>query len=62
MLYETAYETLSPTSSDVSVYWVALGKELAQVALMSGGSDLVGTAFSENFLDFPENVFIVFYT
>ncbi|AKA47959.1 hypothetical protein IX51_01365 [uncultured archaeon] len=32
---------------NVSVYWVALGKLTAQVALNSGGSDLVGTAFSE---------------
>jgi len=29
------------------VYWVALGKKLAQVALSYGGNDLVGTAFSE---------------
>jgi aminodeoxyfutalosine synthase len=32
---------------NISVYWVALGKKLAQVALCYGGSDLVGTAFSE---------------
>ena len=32
---------------NISVYWVALGKKLAQVALSYGGSDLVGTAFSE---------------
>ncbi len=32
---------------NISVYWVALGKLTAQVALRSGGSDLVGTAFSE---------------
>lgn len=32
---------------NVSVYWVALGKKLAQVALCYGGNDLVGTAFSE---------------
>ncbi len=32
---------------NISVYWVAIGKELAQVALNGGGSDLVGTAFSE---------------
>jgi len=32
---------------NVSVYWVAYGKKLAQVALSNGGSDLVGTAFSE---------------
>lgn len=31
----------------ISVYWVAYGKKLAQVALSNGGSDLVGTAFSE---------------
>lgn len=33
--------------NNVSVYWVAYGKKLAQVALSNGGSDLVGTAFSE---------------
>ena len=32
---------------NISVYWVAYGKKLAQVALSSGGNDLVGTAFSE---------------
>lgn len=32
---------------NISVYWVAIGKEMAQVALNGGGSDLVGTAFSE---------------
>jgi len=33
--------------NNVSVYWVAYGTKLAQVALSHGGSDLVGTAFSE---------------
>ncbi len=33
--------------NNISVYWVAFGKKLAQVALANGGSDLVGTAFSE---------------
>ena len=32
---------------NISVYWVALGKLVSQVALRSGGNDLVGTAFSE---------------
>lgn len=32
---------------NISVYWVALGKLVAQVALRSGGSDLVGTAYRE---------------
>jgi aminodeoxyfutalosine synthase len=32
---------------NLSVYWVALGKKLAQVALSFGGNDMVGTAFSE---------------
>ena len=32
---------------NISVYWVALGKKLAQVALSYGGNDMVGTAFSE---------------
>ena len=33
--------------NSISVYWVALGKKLAQVALCYGGNDLVGTAFNE---------------
>ena len=33
--------------NNISVYWVAYGKKLAQVALCNGGNDLVGTAFSE---------------
>ena len=33
--------------NNISVYWVAYGKKLAQVALSNGGSDLVGTAFGE---------------
>jgi len=33
--------------NNISVYWVALGKKLAQVALTYGGNDMVGTAFSE---------------
>jgi len=33
--------------NNISVYWVAYGKKLAQVALTHGGNDLVGTAFSE---------------
>ena len=32
---------------NISVYWVSLGKKIAQVALTCGGNDLVGTAFSE---------------
>jgi len=38
---------LANTLNNISVYWVAYGKKLAQVALFNGGSDLVGTAFSE---------------
>jgi len=38
---------LSGVLDNISVYWVAYGKKLAQVALSCGGSDLVGTAFSE---------------
>ena len=38
---------LANVLSNVSVYWIALGKKLAQVALCYGGNDLVGTAFSE---------------
>ena len=38
---------LSGFLDNISVYWVALGKKLSQVALAHGGNDLVGTAFSE---------------
>lgn len=38
---------LGDVLKNVSVYWIALGKKLAQVALCYGGNDLVGTAFSE---------------
>ncbi len=38
---------LSGVLNNVSVYWVALGKKLAQIALRYGGNDMVGTAFSE---------------
>ena len=38
---------LADVMKNISVYWVALGKKLAQVALAYGGNDLVGTAFSE---------------
>ena len=38
---------LAQTLKNISVYWVAYGTKLAQVALSHGGSDLVGTAFSE---------------
>ena len=32
---------------NISVYWVSIGKGVSQIALNGGGSDLVGTAFSE---------------
>jgi len=38
---------LAGVLNNISVYWVADGKKLAQVALGHGGNDLVGTAFSE---------------
>ena len=38
---------LGSVLKNISVYWVAYGKKLAQVALSHGGNDLVGTAFSE---------------
>jgi len=38
---------LANVLNNISVYWVAYGKKMAQVALSNGGSDLVGTAFSE---------------
>lgn len=36
-----------PAIRNISVYWVAIGKRIAQIAIDSGGNDLVGTAFSE---------------
>ena len=38
---------LARTLNNISIYWVAMGKKLSQVALSYGGSDMVGTAFSE---------------
>ncbi len=38
---------LGSVLKNVSVYWVALGKKIAQVALSYGGNDMVGTAYSE---------------
>lgn len=38
---------LAGVLNNISVYWVAYGRKLAQVALCNGGNDLVGTAFSE---------------
>ena len=38
---------LSGVLNNISIYWVADGKKLAQIALSHGGNDLVGTAFSE---------------
>lgn len=38
---------LARTLNNISIYWVALGKKLSQVALSYGGNDMVGTAFSE---------------
>ena len=38
---------LANVLDNISVYWIAYGKKLAQIALSNGGNDLVGTAFSE---------------
>jgi aminodeoxyfutalosine synthase len=38
---------LASSIDNISVYWVSLGKHVAQAALMYGGNDLVGTAFKE---------------
>ena len=38
---------LANALNNISVYWIALGKKVAQVALSYGGNDMVGTAFSE---------------
>ncbi|MCS6768606.1 MAG: CofH family radical SAM protein [Candidatus Nitrosocaldus sp.] len=38
---------LAGAIDNISVYWLALGKKLAQVGLCYGGNDLVGTAFAE---------------
>jgi aminodeoxyfutalosine synthase len=38
---------LANVLNNISVYWVSLGKKLAQVSLSYGGNDMVGTAYSE---------------
>lgn len=38
---------LADAINSISVYWIAMGKKMAQVALAYGGNDLVGTAFAE---------------
>ncbi|MFN4336640.1 MAG: radical SAM protein [Candidatus Nitrosocaldus sp.] len=38
---------LANAINNISVYWLALGKKLAQIGLCYGGNDLVGTAFAE---------------
>lgn len=38
---------LAKVLNNISVYWVAFGKKVAQVALSYGGNDMVGTAYSE---------------
>lgn len=38
---------LAGVLDNISVYWVAYGKKMAQVALSYGCNDMVGTAFSE---------------
>ncbi|MER3407994.1 MAG: aminofutalosine synthase MqnE [Nitrososphaera sp.] len=38
---------LGNTLRNLSVYWVALDKKIAQVVLSYGGNDMVGTAYSE---------------
>ena len=38
---------LAGALDNISVYWVAYGKKMAQVALSYGCNDMVGTAFSE---------------
>lgn len=46
-VFAVARLLLANTLNNLSIYWVALGKKLAQVALYYGGNDMVGTAFSE---------------
>ncbi len=38
---------LAGSINNISVYWVSLGKHVAQAALTYGGNDLVGTAYQE---------------
>jgi len=38
---------LAGSINNISVYWISLGKHVAQAALTYGGNDLVGTAFQE---------------
>ena len=40
---------LKDVLDNISVYWVSLGKKIAQVALTYGGNDLVGTAFQKKY-------------
>ena len=47
---------LAGALDNVSVYWVAYGKKLAQVALAGGGNDLVGTALSEEIYSRGHNI------
>ena len=46
-VFAVARLLLANVLNNLSIYWVALGKKLAQVALYYGGNDMVGTAFSE---------------
>ena len=38
---------LAGVLNNISVYWVAYGRKMTQVALLNGGNDLTGTAFDE---------------
>lgn len=46
-VYAISRLLLANDLKNISVYWIAMGKKLSQIALCYGGNDLVGTAFSE---------------
>ncbi|MFC1753276.1 radical SAM protein [Thermoproteota archaeon] len=46
-VYATSRLLLAGSINNIAIYWIALGKKVAQTVLTYGGNDLVGTAFNE---------------
>jgi aminodeoxyfutalosine synthase len=46
-VYATSRLLLAGSINNIAIYWVALGKKVAQIGLTYGGNDLVGTALNE---------------
>ena len=46
-VYATSRLLLAGSINNIAIYWVALGKKVAQIVLTYGGNDLVGTALNE---------------